>query len=193
MQSLGHTVTMGFDRINDRMGIMARPNYTLLVSIVGLAAVLGGGAVTWYDRDYIRLNRDIQATATEVVAMGKAQAVGEYQVAQIDKITKDLDERLQREMRLINQTTAQGLTALDTRLQGEIKVVDEHSQDRRNKGIAEIEAIRTQLNGIVPDVSKFAERIDNALGQLATLNSQQKALAASVDTKIESIRKEAKP
>lgn len=190
MTSLAHTVNVGFDRINDRIGMMSRPNYTLLVSIIGLAAVLGGGAVTWYDRDYIRLNSDIKKTTEETILMGKAAAVAEYQLNQVDKANRDLDERLQREMRLINDKTAGELIALDTRLQGEIRAVDASSLDRRNKSIAEYDAQRIRIDAVGPEVARHSEKIEYTLSQLATVLSQQKAMMASWDAKFEASRKE---
>ena len=204
MQSLAHTVNVGFDRINDRIGLMSRPNYTLLVSIVGLAAVLGGGAVTWYDRDYVRLNGDIQKTSGETLHLGKAMAVAEYRLNQVQVSEKELDTNLQREMRLLDDKTAAQVVELDRRLQGEIRVVDAASKDRRDKSLAETNSIQQRIDVIGPEVAKFAERIDNArtttageIERLATqirdLNAQHKALAAMVDSKISELRKEAVP
>lgn len=83
----------------------------------------------------------------------------DQQIRELNRITEKLDTNLQREMRDVNATTEAKLTSLDTRLQGEIGVVDKVSKEGNRQMLENAERNRQVGQSNREGLSTLFERV----------------------------------
>lgn len=122
--------------------------------VLSLLGTVGGVVHTTYMRDKDRLEtriitlegqRDEHAFERGIVRqrLDQIQAMAETNRVRIEAAFKELDEKLQREMRLLNDTDRAGLESLDTRLQAEISRSSREDSDLVEANRMRLEALES--------------------------------------------------
>lgn len=127
---------------------------TITLCSAGILAL--GAAVRQGDQ------RDAERTAQMVLELHNRFAQFDYERGKTDKAiaalelkAKELDEVLQREMRLINDATVTSVDGIDRRLQGEIRTwVDDHA--RQIQEMRELSRFnRDLIHGVKEDLARM--------------------------------------
>ena len=161
MQGLAETQERGFSRLGAQIETMVRPQWQLYIGAAGLAlgvttllltsaSAVGGVIMASIAGTQSRTERQVGDLAEKFIAHtsnGHPASVLD-RVAENTKRISDLDEALQREMRLIDATTRTMVDNLDERLQREVKGIQDGLAERSVENRRAIEKLQERaLNG----------------------------------------------
>lgn len=152
------------------IGTATAPKWPLIVSFVMMALTVIGLGGTIVSQNISGQGAAISKLAARVDAsderdLKQAHVDGQHEAwrEQADKILKDLDEKLQREMRLINDTTESRIAALDkanvtklTEIQNQLV----QFKDWRLQHVRENSATHGKIEAMLTENGKLIDRLE---------------------------------
>ena len=161
VQGLRDTQERGFSGLRTQIETMVRPQWQLYIGAAGLAlgvttllltsaSAVGGVIMASIAGNQSRTERQVGDLSEKFIA----HTSNGHPAAVLDRVTENtkkisqLDETLQREMRLINDTTRAMVENLDERLQREVKDIKDGLSERAVENRRAIERLQERaLNG----------------------------------------------
>lgn len=147
------------NEISERVSASTKTDWGRLLGLSAIILTIVGMLGSGYVRD---MNR-VEAVADDLV---KRSGTTEYERGKTDQqITdlrthgRDLDERLQREMRQINETTEAKIVALDKRIQTEFGALLAERDKSHARVISDLNEIRSLQGGRIEQITENRERI----------------------------------
>ena len=156
--TLAETVSRGLTELSSKIESVAKPQPQLYLMAAGIAvavmslmltavSLVGGVIIHGVGANQSRIEESLSALNTSFIAHtsnGHPQSVVDSVKTNSEHI-KDMDEKLQREMRLINDTTTGGLDSLDKRIQQEIQNIQNNLIERSQNNRRAIEQLEERL------------------------------------------------
>jgi hypothetical protein len=125
VQQLANTQAAGMERIYSKIDAVSRPNFSVMGTWAGVVLLFVGMAGAPYVREIWRVEHDgrvalMAGLAEATTGRDRIERDQRDRSADNRKLIDGLDVALQREMRLINETTRVAVNELDGRLQREM-------------------------------------------------------------------------
>ena len=180
-RALEATVEKGFrnvfdaiDRLGERATTQRAGAFGALSTVAGIAVTvilaIGAAIGSGYVRDLSRLEShqlriestlggEVDRLAAEVNGREFDRGKNDQRIHDLTAATEKLDNRLQMEMRLLNDTTEAKLMALDGRLQGEIKNAFDRSEEDRMRLRERVMVMDEELKDSRETSARLQERV----------------------------------
>jgi hypothetical protein len=182
-----HALASQVQGIADRLASAGRTQWSALASWAGIILAIvggvGGAILSGYTRDQGRLEgavgtldmARIDAARESGGTQEKVHAVEDRTLRNRDRIeaaSKELDDKLQREMRLIDETTRSQLEALDHRMQNEVALMIAAQTQKIEQLGERFDVQESWIKSMVaerwtkPDHQRFEDEIKARIGAL---------------------------
>lgn len=174
MNDLGNELRSVIGSIGDKVSQSAKTPWGNLIAgavlIVAIIAAIAGGFTSGYIRDQNRTEKNLDEVI-KLVALHQKDGTGHNDVAKNTLDITKLDNVIQREMKLIDETRKAQLAALDQRLQREMDLKDEALSSIMVSLSKDLQVLLDQNIKSIADHAAHNERLISIENELKTLRN----------------------